>query len=170
MKSRDGISVILMSLILLVSFSGFITTSASANKAKVEVIVGFVAQPDAEMVKRHGGEIHHTYTIITAMYVSLPEEAIEPLRKNPKIAYIHENGKVEALEQTIPWGIDRIKAPQAWAESTGTSAKIAIFDTGVSPHEDLMVHSGYDFVNSDASTVFLITFSSLYAGTIKVTR
>lgn len=146
---KVGISVILISLILAISFSGVIITSASANKTKVEVIIGFSAKPEVDLVKQHGGEVSYVYTIITAVYASLPQHAIEPLRKNPRIAYIHENGKVEALGQTIPWGIDRIKAPQAWAESNGTGVKIAILDTGVGPHEDLTVYGGYDFVNSD---------------------
>jgi hypothetical protein len=147
MKNKAWLSIILISLFLLVGLSSFAIPSSA--EAKVEVIIGFIGKPDVELVKQHNGEIRYVYKIIAAVYASLPEGAIEPLKKNPRIAYIHKNGRVEALEQTIPWGIERIGAPQAWAESEGTGVKIAILDTGVGPHEDLKVNGGYDYVNND---------------------
>lgn len=147
MKRENGI-VILMAVILLVAFSSAIPLGA-AEAANVEVIVGFAGQPDAELIRQYGGEARYVYSIISAIYASLPESAIEPLRKNPKITYIDKNDKVEDLGQTVPWGIDRVKAPQAWVQSTGNGVKIAILDTGIGPHQDIPVYGGYDFVNND---------------------
>ncbi|MEM2926587.1 MAG: S8 family serine peptidase [Candidatus Bathyarchaeia archaeon] len=149
MESKTRLSIALLSLILLISFPGFLLPSASAGAIKVEVIIGFLGRPDVDLVKQNGGEVHYIYSIITAVYASLPEKAVEALKKNPRIAYIHENGRVEALEETIPWGIERIKATQVWSESTGSGVKIAILDTGVGPHDDLSICGGYDFVNND---------------------
>jgi len=40
--------------------------------------------------------------------------------------------------QVIPWGIDRIRAPDAWSTSTGGGIQIAVLDTGVDmDHVDL---------------------------------
>jgi len=40
--------------------------------------------------------------------------------------------------QVIPWGIDRIRAPDAWSTSTGEGVQIAVLDTGVDmDHVDL---------------------------------
>jgi len=40
--------------------------------------------------------------------------------------------------QTVPWGIERIHAPDAWSTSTGESIQVAVLDTGIDPkHEDL---------------------------------
>ena len=43
--------------------------------------------------------------------------------------------------QTIPWGIERIHAPDAWKNSTGVGVQIAVLDTGVDrDHVDLYVN------------------------------
>jgi subtilisin len=40
--------------------------------------------------------------------------------------------------QVVPWGIDSVRAPQAWSVSTGVGAKLLIVDTGhEQAHEDL---------------------------------
>lgn len=46
--------------------------------------------------------------------------------------------KFRVDEQFIPWGVRQIKAPTAWARSTGHKIKIAVIDTGVDyMHPDL---------------------------------
>jgi subtilisin family serine protease len=43
--------------------------------------------------------------------------------------------------QTIPWGISRIGAPDAWSTSTGEGIQVAILDTGIDrDHEDLYLN------------------------------
>lgn len=50
-------------------------------------------------------------------------------------------GPTDVPEQIIPWGIERIKAPDAWPTSTGEGIQIAVLDTGVDKdHEDLYVN------------------------------
>lgn len=147
MKNKTSSSIILVAVILFTVFSA-VTLTGYAETRNVEVIIGFAAQPDAELIKQYGGEIHYTYSIISAIYATLPETAIEPLSKKPEIAYIDWNGKIEVSGQTTYWGIDRINAPQAWSQSTGDGVKIAILDTGVGPHQNLKVYGGYNFVNN----------------------
>jgi subtilisin family serine protease len=149
MKNKTGINIIIVAAILFTVFS-VVTPVGYAEATTVEVIVGFACQPDAEVIRQYGGEVHHVYSIISAVYASLPETAIELLRKDPKITYVDLNNHVEAIGQTMPWGIDRINVPQAWAQSSGEGVKIAILDTGVGPHPDITVYGGYDFVNNDA--------------------
>ena len=53
-----------------------------------------------------------------------------------------------ATSEVIPWGISRVRAPQAWTISTGAAVPIAIVDTGVSPHPDLpRARAGRTFVS-----------------------
>lgn len=63
--------------------------------------------------------------------------------------------------QADQWGLDRVRAPDAWATSTGDGVVIAVLDTGVDvEHPDLapqLVRDddgavvGYDFVDDDAT-------------------
>lgn len=52
-----------------------------------------------------------------------------------------------ALIQPVPWNISLIKAPQAWARGfRGSGVKVAILDTGIAAHPDLVISGGVSFV------------------------
>ncbi|MFP3984790.1 MAG: S8 family serine peptidase [Candidatus Bathyarchaeia archaeon] len=149
MKRKPRLSVLLMALVLSFGCLSYGFFSIGANAVKVEVIIGFVDYLDIALIRQHGGEVQHNYTLINAVLATLPRAAVESLGRNSKIAYIQENSKVELLGQVTPWGVERVKAPEVWPQTKGNSIKIAILDTGISPHEDLQIYGGYDFVNSD---------------------
>lgn len=53
--------------------------------------------------------------------------------------------------QTLPWGVDRINADEAWGTSTGQGVKVAVIDTGIDrSHPDLTgnIAGGVNFVAS----------------------
>lgn len=52
-----------------------------------------------------------------------------------------------AATQPIPWNINLVKAPGAWAKGyRGTGIKVAVLDTGVAAHADLVISGGISFV------------------------
>jgi subtilisin len=54
--------------------------------------------------------------------------------------------------QPIPFNINQVKAPAAWARGfRGTGIKVAVLDTGVSAHSDLVISGGISFVSGVAS-------------------
>ena len=54
--------------------------------------------------------------------------------------------------QPIPWNIQAVKAPGAWRRGIrGDGVKVAILDTGIGPHADLIVSGGASFVSGVAS-------------------
>jgi subtilisin family serine protease len=60
-------------------------------------------------------------------------------------------------EQMIPWGIDRIRAPDAWPTSTGVGIQVAVLDTGVDKdHVDLHVNIawGISVLGDKESTLY----------------
>ncbi|MDD3247618.1 MAG: S8 family serine peptidase [Methanosarcina sp.] len=119
----------------------------------VPVIIGFKDKAHPEMVQPYG-KVTHSYKYIPAVAADLPEQAIENLKKNKNIAYIEPDFEVKALGETLPWGIERIGAPQVHAsDNKGTGVNVAIIDTGIDhTHLDLNENykGGYDFVNNDA--------------------
>ena len=77
--------------------------------------------------------------LVNGVVVIMPSKAAErALRKEAGIARIDDDVRVEALAQTLPWGVDRIDAEKAWSTTTGDPVKVAIIDTGIaSSHPDL---------------------------------
>jgi subtilisin len=146
----------ILALSILLIFPGVVL---SAEKS---VIVGFKQKPGpSEQALIHGakGIIKRTYQIIPAMAASLPEEEIEKLKKNGKIAYIEENA-VYTVVEPLPgeeymnaWGVLHIGAEIVNASGNkGTGVKVAVLDTGIDyTHPDLDDNyvGGYDFVFND---------------------
>lgn len=134
--------------IALIFVSGLIITTAGA----VPVIIGFNDKARPETVQPYG-EITHSYKYIPAVAANLPEQAIENLKKNPNIAYIEPDYEVEALEETVPWGITWVGAPDVHENGNkGGGVNVAIIDTGIDySHPDLTANyrGGKDFVNGD---------------------
>ena len=126
----------------------------------VKVLIGFKEKPgpaEQALVNSMNGKIKYTYNFIPAMAASLPEKAIEALKKNPNITDIELDSKVYALDVELEnsWGVDRIDAEVVHAnvsENKGTGVKIALIDTGIDYHHadlDGNYRGGYDFVNQD---------------------
>lgn len=127
----------------------------------VKVLIGFKEKPgpaEQAIVKGAGGKIKYTYKLIPAIAASIPEKAIEALKKNPNITNIELDSEVYALDAELDnsWGVKRIGAGIVHESGNkGAGVKIAIIDTGVDySHEDLNANFnknllGYDFVNSD---------------------
>ncbi len=152
------IAAILMAMLMVMSVTVALAGGAAAKdtEPKVPVIIGFKntpSQADKDMIRGHGGDIKYSYTLIDAIATKIPEQAIDKIRKNPRVAYVEKDGEVHALEETLPWGVDRIDAEIVHAyDNKGTGVKVAIIDTGIDythPDLDANYQGGYDFVNKD---------------------
>ncbi len=149
-------------LILILNVSFVADLAFSREKS---VIIGFKQEPSASekaMILRSRGVIERTYQVIPAMAARLPEEAIDQLRKNSKVAYIEEgavyvaaadNSAATTGQYDPVWGIPHISAHVAHAKGNkGKGVRVAILDTGIDyTHEDLSgnYRGGYDYVFDD---------------------
>jgi len=107
----------------------------------IKVLIGFK--------KGVGGKIKYTYNIVPAIAASVPEVAIEALKKNPNVRYVEPDSLVQAIDELDDsWGVKRIGAGVVHDnENKGTGINIAIIDTGIDcGHEDLNVVGGESFV------------------------
>ncbi|MGB2727362.1 MAG: S8 family serine peptidase [Halobacteriota archaeon] len=151
------IVAILMAMIMVMSVT-VVLASGVTNKdtqPKVRVIIGFEDKPsqaDKDMIRGCGGDIKHSYTIIDAIAAKLPEQAIDKIEKNPRVAYVEMDAKVHALGETLPWGVDRIDAEIVHADNNkGMGVKVAIIDSGIDKdHPDLQanIKGGVNFVSN----------------------
>ena len=116
-----------------------------------------------------GLQVNQRFGLITAIAGTLDTARVQRLLAHPNVEYVvpdyplrlSDSAAVSspsalwALIETIPWGVSKIRADQAWALTTpanyGAAIKVAILDAGGDfDHEDLLFAGGFD-VNS-AST------------------
>src|SRR5690606_9196307 len=76
-----------------------------------------------ELVRLHGGTVHHRYRhALRGFTATLPEAALEGIRRNPHVAYVEQDARVQLVgTQSSPpsWGLDRIDQR---SRSTSSSA------------------------------------------------
>jgi subtilisin len=154
------IVAIVLAMLLVMSVTVVVADNANDMQTcskKVKVIIGFVDRPnqdDENMIRGLGGNTKYTYHIIDAKAVELPEQAIEHIKKNPRVKYVEEDAEVHALDTELDssWGVKHIGAGAVHPNNKGTGVKVAIIDTGIDyNHPDLNDNyaGGYDFVNND---------------------
>ncbi|NLI13368.1 MAG: S8 family peptidase [Peptococcaceae bacterium] len=90
-----------------------------------------------------------------------PSTTNEEFTRQAGVKRVINDVKVYALEtspaiqkplQVLPWGVDRIDAEKAWAESTGSRVKVAVIDTGIDTgHPDLKIYGGINTINKEKS-------------------
>jgi len=130
----------------------------------VPVLIGFRKRPsvtDKDTIIRNKGQIKYEYTLINVIAATLPKQAIEAIKRNPNVEYVEADDlvhttyyqnyqQINALQQTIPWGIDRIDAITAQSYTKGSNINVCIIDTGIDyTHPDISLNykGGYNFVN-----------------------
>ena len=147
--------VLLMLMSVTCAWAGNAKDAQTGGENKVKVIIGYVDKPnqaDEDMIRGHGGKTRHTYHIINAKAVEIPEQAIDRIKNNPRVAYVEEDAKVYALGETLPWGVDRIDAEIVHADNNkGTGVKVAIIDSGIDkdhPDIEANIKGGVNFVST----------------------
>lgn len=99
---------------------------------------------DRAMVSNAGGQTRHLFRYVNGMSADLPEQAIEVLRRSPRVVSVEPAPIMHASEQVMPWGVNRIDDriaegdSQAPAGNRGAGVLVAIIDSGIDyEHPDL---------------------------------
>lgn len=119
------------------------------------------------------------------LVASLNKEDVSTLKKDPNVASIEKDEQavyasytVEGQQEmaaaataaeTVPWGVDRIRALLAWDITKGKGIKVAVVDTGIDfTHPDIVPNykDGISFVPSESSPRDYNRHGTHVAGTI----
>lgn len=107
------------------------------------VIVVFKDDIDKKAVTGVNGEIEETYENIPVITGEIPESAIPLVEKDKDVLAVEIDQRVKVNGQVQDWGIQKVKATEAWESYfTGQGIKVAVLDTGISPHDDLTIAGG----------------------------
>ncbi|WP_266077211.1 S8 family peptidase [Haladaptatus caseinilyticus] len=116
----------------------------------VEVNVGFKSERGRTLARDAASDVIREFNF-DALTIRVPKKAATALESNPNVRYVEDNGTMQALAETEPWGIERVDADVAHANGyLGGGADVAIIDTGIdSDHPDLQDYlgAGRAFVN-----------------------
>jgi subtilisin len=110
----------------------------------------------------------------------LTEDEAQALEADDDVLRVEADGEMHALDlhlegtpapqaETIPVGVNQVKAPDAWPTSQGEGIKVFICDTGIdSDHPDLVdnLRAGKSFVTSESSTEDYHGHGTHCAGTV----
>ena len=110
-------------------------------------IVGTSNQRGQRKAKGMADSVHRELefgAVGAAVAGRFPEQAREALQKNPNVRYVEPDGQMQAIAQSLPWGVDRTDAELTAADGeTGAGADVAVVDTGIdSDHPDLEANLG----------------------------
>jgi subtilisin family serine protease len=144
-RARRRALLVAISAVVGVGILGVATpTSAAPPDGKVRVIVQLRSgtDPDAESrsAAAAGGNVSHVYRDVFPGYAAeLPQQAVDRLRANPRVALIEPDGTATAVEtQTnAVWGLDRIDQPALplngsfTYSGTGSGVTAYVIDTGI---------------------------------------
>ncbi|WP_245308198.1 S8 family serine peptidase [Halalkalibacter urbisdiaboli] len=147
MKKIGLMFLVFVLVFTVIPFSG--TTEASTNE---RVIVLFKENANKTLVSQAKGKIHREYKHVPALAITVPAAAIQGLKKNPNVIAVEPDQVVNVKGQTEDWGIPRTNAPSAWSSNfTGQGVKIAVVDTGIAKHDDLIIAGGAAFTSYTTS-------------------
>jgi subtilisin len=164
---------------LLGSVAFLLLASATVSSAQppkwVEVLIGFRGQPgpaEEALVRRVGGQVRHSYHLVSAIAATVPVDALDALRRNPNVTVVEADGEVQAIDIELDnaWGVKRIGSGLVHdSGNRGDGVKVAIVDTGIDyTHPDLDGNyaGGFDFVNADGDPMDDHGHGTHVAGTV----
>ena len=90
-----------------------------------------------------------------------------------RIEFTPRPAKPKEQGSEVPWGIERVKAPKAWAKTQGAGVKVAVIDTGIDfKHPDIAPNygGGVNVVEEGASPMDDNGHGTHVAGTIAAVK
>jgi len=131
----------------------------------VDVLIGFDQPPGApqrDLVRGRGGEIRRIFWLVPAVAARIPETAVQALANARGVTVVEPDGEFHAVDDPQPplteqqvaaelsygWGVGHIGAgPLHAMGKLGASVRVAVLDTGITPHIELGIAGGGNFTD-----------------------
>jgi subtilisin family serine protease len=113
----------------------------------------------SEHARAYGLQVRFVYTSAIEGYAAVfpNDRALQRVQSDPRVDYVEQDQEVRAVEQTLPWGIDRIDAEVSSTLAGNGSGAVTdvnayIIDTGIYKHADLNVVGHVNFRGDGQNT------------------
>jgi subtilisin family serine protease len=151
---------------LLLAFGGVVLAQARTPQERIPnryivVLNDNIRDPAAvadQHAREHGLQLGFVYShAINGYSAVIPQHRVGAVESDPRVAYVESDGMVKAVEQVLPWGIDRIDADASSTKAgdgglldatknTVSNVNAYIIDSGVyASHADLNVVNHVNF-------------------------
>ncbi len=155
-RGAPGLVCLMAGVFVIISIMG--ASASLTPQEKVRVIITANKDFDEGLISALGGRVVAKGRIFPIVIAELPPKAVGHMKRMKGVVRIEYDtvvcllgkpstppGKLRRTlpqpEQQIPWGVARIKAPEAWNLSNGSASgviEVAILDTGIDlDHPDL---------------------------------
>ncbi|MEH7698383.1 S8 family serine peptidase [Bacillus pumilus] len=159
--------VVVIAFLLALSTALPYHSQAAAPPKETDVIIVYKNQKGKQTAIEESEKVNAQYIHLPAVAVTADEQAVTSLKQDPNIAYVSKNIKVKLASSTMKktaastnqdalvqksYNLQKLNVKQAIKEGvTGKNVKVAVLDTGISPHEDLKISGGKSFVKYTSS-------------------
>lgn len=147
---------VMLAFTLILGSASHVVAAPPAREEKAHVLVSFKEKPgpaEQALIRNAGGKVKRNYHIVPTIAASIPKGKLDSLRRNPKVTSVEEDITVQTIEDTLPWGIDRIDAEIVHSQNKGRGVRVAVLDTGIDlDHPDLRVAGSVSFDSAYGTT------------------
>lgn len=131
-----------MALLMASGAAGQTADDGEFGEPDTSVVVVFEAPGDrsAAPIEDRGGHVTGgaNVDIAPVLFANVNENAIPSLERAPGVRYVSRDLDVEAISQSVDWGVERVGGPSAAAQVDETGVAVGVIDTGIDyRHEDL---------------------------------
>jgi subtilisin len=101
-----------------------------------------------EQARENGLQLRFVYTTAIEGYTAVfpNDRALQRVQRDPRVDYVEQDQVVRAVDQALPWGIDRVDADLSSTKAGNGSGAISnvnayIIDTGIDASHSLLLDS-----------------------------
>ncbi|WP_037291030.1 S8 family serine peptidase [Saccharibacillus sacchari] len=155
--NKKHLSVALSSLLILplLAQTG-LTNNATAEEPDQEVVIVYKNEDGKEAALQQATEVQHEFETLPAVSATVSPEELRDLVNNPDIDYVERNipfqitdmeayGSTPAVNfnERSNWNYNQVAPNLMWEKGfTGQGVKVAVIDSGISPHPELTIAGG----------------------------
>ncbi len=165
MKQKKYISILLIALLLTFLCGVTVFASAPSQSATKRYIIKFKTSSTdrSQVVSKYNGKFKQQFKHFNVATAEMTAQNIDKLKKDSTVDYVEEDNVVKISSTSIVksstsmtnWGVTDINAPSSWESGlTGKGVKIAIIDSGVASHSDLVVAGGTNVISGSSGASY----------------